>query len=318
MTRNKRWLALLVIIVMGPSWEIRASYFEQTTFVPLTYQLSSLPIPTAPGATTEWRDSGTLPYTVVPDYSPDTSLQLSVSGALLTDGVSWQTTNSGVGVQFKVSDVNNCLPESTNPPYKISLPPATTCVTSALRVSYRLVRLADYVPSGIVGMPSVQVAFQNYAGAPVASFTQMYYNGGSDQPPITPCVINVPSTVQLDDIFATNLQAGTMNMKNVPVTLTQCPGAITNIRYALESPYGIVDIVNGIINTKAGSATGIYFQLLRSTSEPYIITEVMDLENYNGSGDYSIPLYVAYYVVAPEQVSPGNVESQVTIDVLYE
>lgn len=309
-------LVFMLLGVFSPS--LSAAYFSSATILDADYRLSSFTIPTTAGATTEWADSGVMPYNVVSDGVSGSYVSLSMGGYVLGDGVTWITTNNGIGVQFKLTDVNGCLPELLTPPYRYTLPATTSCLSSSLRVSYRLVRLADFVPAGEIMMPNVQVLFDNHPDSPVANFGPMYYSGFTDQPIVTPCDIDVPSVVRLDDLPGANLQSGTMNMKPVALTFTNCPGAISNIRYQFTSAYGPHDTVYGTINTRPGSAAGIYFQLLRSASEPYQVSTFYDLEGYNGSGNYTVPFNVAYYADSPSLVTLGDVEGQITLVVNYQ
>lgn len=314
---SKGKVVALLFLCCG-SCSLQASYFSSVDNLNIAYDLSGFTLPTTPGAVTDWAAVESMSYTVVADSNTESYISTQIGGRVLGDGVTWITTNEGVGVQFKLTDLSGCLPEATQPPYDMALPAGATCLNSAIQVSYRLVRLADFVPSGSISMPSVQLLFNNYAGAPVATLRPMYYSGATNQPAITPCVIDTPSVVRLDDLPSANLQTGAMNMKNVPVTFSRCPGAISNIRYLVLSPYGPHDNATGTINTKPGSASGVYFQLLRSTAEPYNLSLYYDLPGYNGSGDYSVPLNIAYYIDDPAQVTLGDVESIVTLVVNYQ
>ena len=313
-----RYLLAPLLLFIFPPLPLWASYFASAEAINISYRLGDLQIPATTGATTDWTTNGAMPYTVVSDNNAESFLDLTMGGHVLGDGVTWITSNAGVGVQFKLTDVNGCLAEATQPPYYMSLPANTSCLSSSLQISYRLVRLADVVPAGKIDMPNVQVSFANYSGAPVANFVSMFYSGGSDQPQIIPCDIDVPGEVRLDDLQSGEIAAGTLKMKNVPVTFRNCPGAISNIRYAFTSAYGPQDAAYGTINTSPGSAANIYFQLLRASGDPYHIAEYYDLEGYTGSGEYSVPFNVAYFVASPEQVALGDVDSLVTLTVNYQ
>lgn len=318
MSKTNAMAVALLTFLFFCAFPLRAGYFTSAEQLNVAYDLSKFTIPATVGATTDWAAVSEMLYSLETNGVTGSYIDTQIGGGITGDGVTWITTNAGVGVQFKLTDVNGCLPETTTPPYIMQLPANTVCVGSAIKVSYRLVRLADYVPSGPVSMPNVQMIFNNYNGAPVATVRAMYYSGASNQPYITPCIIDVPAVVRLDDLPSANIQVGAINMKNVPVTLSQCPGAITNIRYLFQSSYGSHDTAVGTINTKPGSAAGVYFQLLRSPTENYRLTQYYALSEYNGSGDYSIPLNVAYYVDAPSQVTLGDVESALTLVVNYQ
>lgn len=310
-----RVFAIALLMLFSPMG--KAVYFSDAGELNAAYRLSGFTIPTTAGAATDWADNGVLSYTLVSDGVEETHLRFTIGGHVLSDGLTWITTNDGIGVQFKITDTNGCLPETTTPPYDIAMPATSDCLSSSLRVSYRLVRLADVVPAGEILMPNVQVIFDNSTQV-VPNFSRMYYSGASDQPRISPCAINVPAVVTLDDLSSASIQAGTMNMKSVPLTFTNCPGAITNIRYLFTSAYGPHDTVDGTINTKPGSAANIYFQLLRAAGEPYQVSTYYDLEGYNGSGNYTVPFNVAYYTDAPDQVGMGDVEGHITLVVNYQ
>lgn len=113
-------LVFMLLGVFSPS--LSAAYFSSATILDADYRLSSFTIPTTAGATTEWADSGVMPYSVVSDGVSGSYVSLSMGGYVLGDGVTWITTNNGIGVQFKLTDVNGCLPELLTPPYRYVLP----------------------------------------------------------------------------------------------------------------------------------------------------------------------------------------------------
>lgn len=315
--RHRLYL-LGVLLLASCMPQARASYYASAPTTNYAYSLSHVQIPATVGATTEWQSAGVMGYTIGAGGIGPAYTSLLPGGGLTSDGISYRTSNSGVGVQFKTEDENGCAPSATIPPFNSVLPVDTTCTQSAIRVSYRLIRLADKVPAGKIAMPNLTVSFYNPMGTPVTSFGSIFYSGATDQPEITPCQINLPAQVSLDDLQAGEIKDGAQKMKHVDISLNQCPGAIDNISYFFTSPYGPEDTVYGTINTRPGSAAGIYFQLLRGENDPYQITASYPLDGYDGSGNYTIPFNVAYYVNNPDHVQLGDLESVVSLVVNYQ
>lgn len=309
----------------------RADYIDGVDFYTMTYDLNDFTIPTAVGEVSNiWHDNGSILYKTISSGGKGSYFELSVNGTLLGDGVSWATSNPGIGIQFKLEPGDPFFDPSSStvaPNYRLDLDKSngSTSYTTYLHLRYRLIRLLDNIPAGkITSAPSVTLNVYNPDGSGPAFSSGLILSGITSQPTITPCTINAPSSITLPPIYGNSLVEGAQGITDAPqITLTNCPGAINNIIYDFAATYySTHSYANGIFTTKQGDgyAKNVYIQLQDATGTGIHINSPLTLPGYTGSGDYAIPDFrIAYFIDSGtlDTVTAGQVETAVDFTVTY-
>lgn len=293
----------------------------------LKYNLSLWNIPSAVNGETWYDDGGSYQVSVVPSTSSawaDITVNGTAVGINSKGATIYATNNPGIGIAYQV---NYDPPSATTPQYAWELPNKITFTTTTsgsgyMHVKYMLVRLTENVPAGaITQAPDVTLNYHNPTGSGYPDISFLALSGISSQPKMTSCTINAPSTITLPTLYGNKLTSGAQEAIDIPtMTLTNCPGAISGIKYAFKATYGTQDASNGIIKTVTGDgyAKNVYIQLQNADGSPAMANGTHDLENYNGSGNYDLPDYkIGYYIYDENNVTAGNVKSAIQLEITY-
>lgn len=329
---QKSFLAMLVIIGnFLLSNTASADYFANATITPKQYKFSDLTIPTNAGEDNGWWDeNGSTEITIdINDDTHNSYAVLSISGIQLGDNL-YATDNAGIGIKYKMkigTDAADPADGSTTwPDYRVNLSGhiSTDSLVTYIHVYYQLVRLTDKVPPGhITSLPIVTLNIHNPDGMGTPLYSGVVYNGATgSQPKMTACTINAPTEIKLPSLYGSNLVNGAQDVIDItpPLSLTNCPGAINGISYALKAVYGIHDVSNGVMKTETGTgyANGVYVQLQNADGSGYDKFNTNIPLDYTGSGDYDIPNYkIGYYIDNSSTVTAGSVKSALEFDVSY-
>ncbi|MBV8042161.1 fimbrial protein [Pluralibacter sp.] len=303
----------------------QANYIADVQYHTMTYDLGPLDIPASVGDTSSygWHDNSSIAYTVWTSDGTQSYMELSLNGTLLGDGVTWATSNPGIGIQYKLDPQDGLFTpdySTTAPTYRVSLTDYGTSLYTYVHLRYRLVRLLAKVPPGqITFAPDVTLHVYNPDGLGGDS-SGLILSGIASQPKLVACTINAPAEIKLPPLYGNNLTSGAMNVTDAPtISLTNCPGAINNITYNFSAVYGTHNAANGELNTVTGEgyAEGVYIQIQNEDGSAHIVNGGIDL-GYTGSGDYTIPPFkVAYYIDDPASVTVGNVKSAIQFILSY-
>lgn len=324
-------LSIFTAMIMSTFFAIipaHADYFSVVNFHVMTYDLDDFTVPAAVGETSSsWHDSGSIKYEINSSEGNQSYMELSVNGTLSGDGVSWLTSNPGIGIQFYVvPGLSGFTPAETTtaPNYRLNLTAVTsgTWKTSYYHLKYRLVRLLDKVPAGrITQMPTVTLNIYNPDGEGTAAMSGVIMSGISTQPTAGACTVNAPTEIALPTLYGNVLQNGAQFATASPsISLTNCPGAVDGISYNFSAVYGTQDAANGVMKTVSGDgyAQNVYIQVQNADGTPHAVNTAVPLNGYTGSGDYKIPDFkVAYYVNDAENVTAGNVKSAIELKMIY-
>lgn len=329
---KKRLFAFLLVAFLGAIPAARADYFFNITVNTKSFAMSSNYLPQTVGAVTPWM--GTSVNSVDFQIGHDTKnrtgseITLAVGSTLLTDGVTWSTSNPGVGIQFQLTTatpISGLMSSSTKAPYyaltMTGYPTgsSTTPIKGKLNLAYRLVRLLNTIPAGKITPPTVWVTFYNTYDS--AMYTGTMYSGAGSQPLYTPCNIDAPTEITLPTLYGNTLQNGAQGAVAAPtIKLTNCPGAMTSIAYNFTASYGAHDAAKGVINAAEGTgyASGVYLQLQNSDGTPRAVNSNVTLSNYTGAGNYNIPDFkVAYFIDDINKTTAGNVKSALQFNIVY-
>ncbi|ENW4940521.1 fimbrial protein [Salmonella enterica] len=324
--------SLLMFLIIANTLTIssaQADYIGNIDFNVMSYNLSAFTIPATVGeANSNWHDNGSVHYSIYPSSSTQTYVTLSVDGSLLGDGVTWATSNPGIGIQYKLNP-QGCgafTPQDvyTAPDYRSDLVGnGGAACSSYLHLRYRLVRLLETVPPGeITTLPKVTLNAYNLAGDGPSELSGLILSGVRSQPQITPCTINAPSEIILPPINGNSLVNGAQGITDAPkITLTNCPGAINGITYDFAATYfNTCGASQGIFCTQQGEgyANGVNIQIQNADGSAHRINGSIPIANYIGSGDYDIPDFkVAYYISDKDVVTAGKVASAIDLTVSY-
>lgn len=329
---NKGLLAFLFLTVLGSIPAAQADYFYYITINTKSYDLGSTYIPQVTGNPSAWIGTSvnSVDFQIGPDplNSVGSQITLRVDSTLLSDGVTWSTSNPGVGIQFQLttSPVISGLTSSstTAPTYPLTMSGyptggTSTTILGKLNLAYRLVRLLDTVPAGKITPPSVYVTFYNtYDGA---IYTGAMFSGAGSQPLYYPCSIDAPTEITLPTLYGNNLVNGAQGAVAAPtIKLTNCPGAMGSISYNFTPSYGAHDAAKGVINTAEGEgyAANVYVQVQNSDGTPRVVNSNIALSDYAGTGSYNIPDFkVAYYIDDATKATAGNVKSALQFNIVY-
>lgn len=307
------------------SW---ADYIVTLSFNDAGYGLSSLTIPETVGETnSDWVDQGSVYcYTYADPDSVNSYIELSVNGTLLGDGVTWATSNPGIGIQFKLmpGETMAFTPKySTEAPnYRMSLGVSDSWSANYIHLRYRLVRLLEKVPAGkITSLPVVTLYGYNPDGKGDAVMSGLILSKISSQPKISACTVDAPTEIKLPTLYGNALQNGAQGVTDSPtIKLTNCPGARDGISYNFSAVYGTYNAANGVLNTATGDgyAQNVYVQVQNADGSAHTVNGNIALSNYDGSGDYDIPDFkVAYYIDDADTVTAGNVKSAIELKLTY-
>lgn len=283
-----------------------SSSFNTNTAQRPVYQhnFSSWAIPATVGGATWFDDHGLYKVDIVASSGwgyADISVNGTPTGTLSPDGATvYKTNNPGVGIAYQL---NHSTPSWFSPQYGLVAPNTITLINNTglngyMHIKYQLVRLTDKVPAGrITQVPDVTLNYHNPAGGSYGDLSFLALSGISAQPKSTSCGIDAPT-----------------------VTLTNCPGAINGISYNFSAVYGTHNASNGVLNTVTGEgyAQNVYIQVQNADGTPHQVNTAIPLDNYDGSGDYTLPDFkVAYFVDDANSVRPGNVKSAIELKVTY-
>lgn len=297
---------------------------EQKT---LKHNLSGWSIPSVVNSETWWNDNGSFNLKIKASSSNGWA-DLTVNGTPV--GISSQgstiyaTNNPGIGIAYEI----NYDPQNLTTPNNAFVSPNTLPFTTNnsangyLHVKYIIVRLSENIPAGaITQVPDVTLNYHNPAGSGYPDISFLALSGVSAQPIMTACTINAPKEINLSPLYGNTLAAGAQGAIDVPtITLTNCPGAISNITYNYSPVYGAQTANSGILNTVTGDgyARGVYFQVQNANGDAIAVNSETPLANYNGSGDYTLPdIKIAYYIPDETAVTTGNVKSAIELKVTY-
>jgi type 1 fimbria pilin len=283
------------------------------------YDLSAISIPDQPGGASAWKENNSL--SVVYDCGANGSVtySLNVAGVQI-DNKTWKTSNEGVGIRYKLEGAYDFFPSVETYPYTTKQPSCKEGkeTTTYVHVRYQLVRLAAHVPAGGVGpLPNVTVNVNNDDPA-AKDFSQLFLSGIAKNIKVNGCAIDAPSQVTLPDLYTADLLAGVnLQTTRIPITLKNCPGAVNNITYKFSPANGTMSYANGEMKTAPGSARGIYLRLTKENGQPYSLNGIFAIDHYQGSGDYSLPANISYYIHSVNDVRPGPVNEAITLTVDY-
>lgn len=319
---------LIIILLTGSiltTMSARADYISSVGYKVMTYDLDAFDIPATVGATTGWYDNSSIPFGTTTSDARDSFFELVVSGSLTGDGITWKTSNPGIGVQYKayVSSYHFSPQETTESPnYRLTLNGSGNTRSSYYHVYYRLVRLLEKVPAGkIISLPEVTLNAYNPGPDGSAMLSGLILSGISTQPKVAACTINAPTEIKLSPLYGNALQNGAQNVLQAPtITLKNCPGAINGISYNFSAVYGTHKATNGVLNTVTGDgyAKNVYVQIQNADGSAHKVNDSIPLSNYDGSGDYAIPDFkVAYFIDDANTVTAGNVKTAIEIKLTY-
>ncbi|SQH40962.1 fimbrial protein [Salmonella enterica] len=303
-----------------------ADYFTQVDINDVGYDLDYFTIPDNAGENTGgFHDNGSTVYRVEVSDDVTAYVELSINGTLLGDGVTWATSNPGIGIQYRFESGSNAFTPASSeqaPDYRLDLKGKGVVRTSYFHLRYRLVRLLDKIPPGkITTMPQVTMLVHNPSGSDTSLFSGVVLSKISSQLTVVACTIDAPTEIKLPTLYGNTINNGALNITEAPtVTLKNCPGAINGISYEFAASYGTHKASNGVLNTLTGEgyAENVYVQLQNADGTAHKINSPIALSDYNGSGDYEIPNFkVAYYVDDAETVRPGNVKTAIDLKVTY-
>lgn len=306
---------------------VRADHIQAVSYRVMVYGLSPLEIPAAVGETTNWTDTSSVPFDTNADDNRGSYFELVFDGSLTGDGVTWKTSNPGIGIQYKAKVSSplftpaESLTPSTN--YRLNLNgDEGTQRSSYYHLYYRLVRLSEKVPSGkITSLPNVTLNAYNPDGAGPGMLSGLILSGIASQPKITACTINAPTEIKLSALYGNNLVNGSQNVSDLQrVTLVNCPGAIDGITYTFNAVYGAHNAGNGVLKVAEGTgyAKNVYVQFQNADGTAHTINSTTNISGYDGSGDYPIPDFkVAYFIDNVNNVTAGNVKSAIELQIQY-
>ena len=325
-------LILLPISYLVSGTSAYADYMDLPNAVSTkSYDFSSISIPNTVGTSSV--DVSGNAFFIDSRYSDSTTatIELTINGTLLGDGKTYATDKPGVGIQYTLHMANDAglspSGDITVPPYRYTFTghASTPGIVSGNTVNiwYRLVRVQDYVPTGdITSVPDAIITLKNPPGEGDDSiFTSTVLSDIAAQPKIIPCTINAPTEIKLPPLYGANLVNGAQNITDVPaITLTKCPGAINNITYNFAAVYGTYKASDGVLNTVEGDgyAKGVYVQIQNADGSAHKINGAINLDGYNGAGDYDIPGFkVAYYINDVNAITVGNVKTAINLTLSY-
>ncbi|EBS1107713.1 type 1 fimbrial protein [Salmonella enterica subsp. enterica serovar Eingedi] len=311
------------LLNMSSAWADYIASIAQNT---MKYDLDNFSIPATTGETTSWHDGGSISMQTNPSDSTNSYIVFSVNGTLLNDGVTWATTNPGVGIQYSVEP--NTLfsftpnPSQQAPDYRLNLGTTGVVTNGYLHIRYRLIRLLEKVPAGkITTLPDITLNAYNPDGMGEATLNRLALSGLSSYIKNEACGINAPTEIKLSPLYGKDIQTGALNVTDAQtITLTNCPGAINGIDYNFSAVYGTNGAAIGVLRTATGEgyAKEVYVQIQNADGTPHIVNGAIPLEGYDGSGDYALPDFkVAYYVYDPSIVTAGKVKSAIELKVTY-
>lgn len=303
----------------------RADYISSVSYKVMTYDLAAFDIPATVGATSGWHDSSSVLFITTSSDARDSFFELVVNGLLTGDGVTWETSNPGIGIQYKavVSSTYFSPQESTDSPnYRLTLNGSGNTRSSYYHVYYRLVRLLEKVPAGrITSLPEVTLNTYNPGPDGSAMLSGLILSGIATQPKVAACTIDAPTEIKLSPLYGSVLQNGAQNVLQAPqITLVNCPGAISGISYNFAAVYGTHKASNGVLNTVTGDgyAKNVYVQIQNADGTAHKVNGSIPVSNYNGSGDYIIPDFkVAYFIDDANTVTAGKVKTAIELKVTY-
>lgn len=294
------------------------------------YNFSGVSIPDTTG--TSSNDVSGTAYQYSSHYS-DTlggSIELTINGTLLGDGKTYATSNPGVGIQYTLhlASTTGMTPSTDirEPPYRYTITshttPALVISGNSVNIWYRLVRLHDFVPAGVItSVPDVTLTIKNPDGEGVPMNSGTVLSGIGGQPKLVACNINAPTEIKLSPLYGNSLQNGAQNVLQAPqITLTNCPGAINGISYNFSTVYGTHNATNGVLKTVTGDgyAKNVYVQIQNADGTAHKVNSAIPLSNYDGSGDYAIPDFkVAYFIDDANTVTAGKVKTAIELKVTY-
>ncbi|EBG2395038.1 type 1 fimbrial protein [Salmonella enterica subsp. enterica] len=312
------------LVNMSSAW---ADYIAGIDGSAMKYNLGGLSIPATVGETSGWVENGSIKMRTTMSGDTSSYMVFSVNSTLLSDGVTWATTNPGVGIQYEMVPNEQFgftpNPSTQAPDYHLSLSvPSAINVTGYLHIKYRLVRLLERVPAGkITTLPDVTMTAYNPAGDGDAVITKPALSGVTGNVQTGACGIDAPTEIKLSPLYGKDIQTGALNVTDAQtITLTNCPGAINGIDYNFSAVYGTNGAAIGVLRTATGEgyAKEVYVQIQNADGTPHIVNGAIPLEGYDGSGDYALPDFkVAYYVYDPSIVTAGKVKSAIELKVTY-
>lgn len=326
-----------ILLILFPASQLisindaHADYFDVPESLSIKkYNFSGISIPNVTG--TSSNDASGTAYQYSSHYS-DTlgaSIELTINGTLLGDGKTYATNNPGVGIQYTLHMASTTgLTPSTDirePPYRYTITSHTTpdlvISGNSVNIWYRLVRLHDFVPAGVItSVPDVTLTFNNPANEGVLISSGTVLSGIGGQPKLVACNINAPTEIKLSPLYGNALKNGAQNVLQAPqITLENCPGAINGISYNFSAVYGTHKAANGILNTVTGDgyAKNVYVQIQNADGTAHKVNSPIPVSNYNGSGDYIIPDFkVAYFIDDANTVTAGKVKTAIELKVTY-
>ncbi|ECH9258720.1 fimbrial protein [Salmonella enterica subsp. enterica] len=312
------------LVNMSSAW---ADYIDSIVNKTMKYDLDDLSIPATVGAVTKWHDADSVQMHTTASSGTHSYMTFSVNGTLLGDGVTWATSNPGIGIQYQMNP-NTIFgftpnPNEQAPDYRMILNKTSDVNTTGyLHIYYRLIRLLEKVPAGkITTLPDITVNAYNPDGEGAATLSQLVLSGLSTNIKTEACGVNAPTEIKLSPLYGKDIQTGALNVTDAQtITLTNCPGAINGINYNFSAVYGTNGAAIGVLRTATGEgyAKEVYVQIQNADGTPHTVNGAIKLEGYDGSGDYKLPDFkVAYYVYDPSIVTAGNVKSAIEIKVTY-
>ncbi len=324
---NKSFLiTILLISNLLSATTARADYISTVGYKVMTYGLSGFDIPATVGATTEWHDNNSVMFNTLSSNDRSSFFELVVDGSQTGDGVTWKTSNPGIGIQYK-AEVTSPLfspgESTTAPNYRLNLTGGNgTDRTDYYHLRYRLVRLLEKVPSGkITSLPRITLNTYNPTGAGPGMLSGLVLSGIASLPRVGTCAINAPTEIKLAPLYGSSLVNGSQNVSATQsIQLVNCPGAIDNISYVFHAVYGTHNAASGVLKTETGSgyAQGVYIQVQNSDGSAHTVNADINLAGYDGSGDYTIPDFkVAYFIDDVNSVTAGKVKSAIELQLQY-
>ena len=304
-----------------------ADYIGSVNIKDMGYDLGYFTIPDVPGGNSGgFHDDGSLQYQVKVSPNSGSWVELSIAGTLLGDGITWATSNPGIGIQYRFESTSSGAFEPENsetpPSYRMNLKHSGRIAGSFFHIRYRLVRLLETVPPGqITTLPQVTLLAHNPDGDGPSLISGIVLSKITSQLKPAACTIDAPVEVKLPDLYGSALVNGAQGVTDVStVALTDCPGAINGIKYNLTAVYGTRMAADGVLNvaTGEGFASNVYVQVQKGDGSALEVNNELSLSNYNGSGDYDLPPFkVAYYIEDADTVTAGKVQSALEVKVSY-
>lgn len=107
---------------------------------------------------------------------------------------------------------------------------------------------------------------------------------------------------------------------NFNVAIKNCPAGMSQVKYEISAPDGIVDASNGVMALAASStAKGVGIRLTDSNDRALKFNSQYTLSSYKAAtgGTYSVPLRASYYQTGSGAVTSGTANGSLVFILSY-